>query len=239
MGRHIQTQATALRVSQNLAVQNPLALLEYKQVAPNTGSSGALEHAMLSVGVVRSFSRNKQIFGDEGPANQIYKVLAGTVCTYKILSDGRRHINSFYLADESFALEHIDRHDRAAEAISDAKILVVKRAALMALASSDAAVARQLLMLTARELARVQDRVLLLAKTAEERVAWFILEMAKRSTGDSIELPMLRQDIADYLGLTIETVSRTLKFLKDHGGIEVSTRQVVLRNRSTLRRING
>ena len=193
---------------------------------------------MLRAGVVISFRRCEEIFGDGEPADHVYKVLAGTVCTYKVFRDGRRNINAFHLAGVYFALEHADRHSHAAEAISDAQILVVKRAALMALAGRDAAVARQLLKLTACELASVQDRVSLLAKTAEERVTGFLLEMATRSTGNSIALPMSRQDIADYLGLTIETVSRTLKSLKDHAVIEVSTRQVVLRNRSTLSRIN-
>jgi CRP/FNR family nitrogen fixation transcriptional regulator len=239
MGRHMQTQATAFSASRPLVVRNPLPTPEYRQVSADTENSRALEHAMLRAGAVMSFCRSEEIFGDGEPADHIYRVLAGTVCTYKILRDGRRNINAFYLADGYFALELVDRHSHAAEAISGAKILVVKRAALMVLAGRDPAVARQLLVLTACELARVQDRVLLLAKTAEERVAGFLLEMAKRSKGNSIELPMLRQDIADYLGLTIETVSRTLKLLKDHAAIEVSTRQVVLLNRSTLSRING
>jgi len=87
----------------------------------------------------------------------------------------------------------------------------------------------------------VQDRVLLLVKSAQERVASFLLEMAERApAGNAIELPMSRQDIADYLGLTIETVSRTLTSLESVAAIEVSTsRRIVLRNRSALNRLNG
>jgi CRP-like cAMP-binding protein len=124
----------------------------------------------------------------------------------------------------------------SAEAISDAKVLVVKRSALNALAGRDASVAQQLFTLTGRELHRVQDRILLLIKSAQERVAGFLLEMSERaSQNNTVELPMSRQDIADYLGLTIETVSRTLSSLEAAAAIEVSTsRRIVLRNRAAL-----
>ena len=121
----------------------------------------------------------------------------------------------------------------SAEAITDTKVLLVKRSAINGLAGRDAAVARQLFALTGRELHRVQDRTLLLIKSAQERVASFLLEMSARVAGAiAIELPMSRQDIADCLGLTIETVSRTLTSLEDLAAIEVPTsRRIVLRNR--------
>ena len=82
---------------------------------------------------------------------------------------------------------------------------------------------------------------MLLVKSAQERVASFLLEMAERGlAGNAIELPMSRQDIADYLGLTIETISRTLTSLESCAAIEVpSSRRIVLRNRSALNRMNG
>jgi CRP/FNR family nitrogen fixation transcriptional regulator len=101
---------------------------------------------------------------------------------------------------------------------------------------------RELWALTGRELRRVQDHTLLLVKTAQERVAAFLLEMAARGpVGNAfIDLPMSRQDIADYLGLTIETVSRTLTHLESVATIEVPTsRHIVLRNRSALTKLNG
>ena len=111
----------------------------------------------------------------------------------------------------------------------------------MALAARDNDVARQMWELTARELRRVQEHSLVLIKSAEERVAGFLLEMADRvPSGGAVELPMSRQDIADYLGLTIETVSRTLKHLENAATIEVpKRRRIVLRNRSALRRLNA
>jgi CRP/FNR family transcriptional regulator, nitrogen fixation regulation protein len=101
--------------------------------------------------------------------------------------------------------------------------------------------ARQLWTLTGRELGRVQDHILLLIKSAQERVAAFLLEMAERvSSGNAVDLPMSRQDIADYLGLTIETVSRTLTRLESAATIEVPTsRRIVLRDRAALSRLNA
>jgi CRP/FNR family transcriptional regulator, nitrogen fixation regulation protein len=200
-----------------------------------------LGQSMQLMGATMSFPRNSEIFGENEPADYLYKVVSGSVRTYKILSDGRRQIGGFYLPGDVFGFQCDDEHSVSAEAISDAKVLVIKRSALNALASRDAAIARELFALTSRELWRMQKRVLLLIKNAQERVVSFLLEMAERvSAGNAIELPMSRQDIADYLGLTIETVSRTLTSLECAAAIEVPTsRRIVLRNRSALSRMNG
>jgi len=201
----------------------------------------AFDHSIQLLGATMAYSRNSEIFGENEPADYLYKVLSGSVRTYKILSDGRRQIGGFYLPGDIFGLEFADEHTLSAEAIADSKVLVIKRSVLNTLAGRDASIARQLFTLTGRELRRVQDRILLLIKSAQERVASFLLEMAERVSGDnSIELPMSRQDIADYLGLTIETVSRTLTSLECAAAIEVpSSRRIVLRNRAALSRMNG
>ena len=168
-------------------------------------------------------------------------VVSGSVRTYKILSDGRRQVGGFYLPGDIFGLEFADEHTLSAEAIGDAKVLVVKRSALNALAGRDASVAQQLFALTGRELHRVQDRILLLIKNARERVASFLLEMVERaSENNTIELPMSRRDIADHLGLTIETVSRSLTQIENTGAVEFpSRRRFVLHDRSALNRLNS
>ena len=196
----------------------------------------SLGQSMQLMGAMMAYPRNSEIFGENEPADYLYKVVSGSVRTYKILSDGRRQVGGFYLPGDIFGLEFADEHTLSAEAITDAKVLVIKRSALTALARHDASVAQQLFTLTGRELHRVQDRILLLIKSAQERVASFLLEMAERaSQNNTIELPMSRQDIADYLGLTIETVSRTLSSLETAAAIEVSTsRRIVLRNRAAL-----
>ena len=203
--------------------------------------ANALSQSMQLMGAMMAYPRNSEIFGENEPADYLYKVVSGSVRTYKILNDGRRQIGGFYLPGDVFGLEFADDHTLSAEAITDTKVIVVKRSAINALAGRDASVARQLFTLTGRELCRVQDRILLLIKSAQERVASFLLEMSERvSGGNAIELPMSRQDIADYLGLTIETVSRTLTSLECAAAIEVTTsRRIVLRNRSALSRLNG
>jgi CRP/FNR family nitrogen fixation transcriptional regulator len=217
-----------------------------RSVVATRAVDGASERNSLAqtihlMGAVMTYPRNSEIFGENEASDYLYKVVRGGVRTYKILSDGRRQIGGFYLPGEIFGLEFADEHTCSAEAITDAKVLVIKRKAVMALADRSAAVARELFALTARELRRAQERVLLLIKSAQERVASFLLEMAERGlAGNAIVLPMSRQDIADYLGLTIETVSRTLTALEICAAIEVpSSRRIVLRNRSALNRMHG
>jgi CRP/FNR family transcriptional regulator, nitrogen fixation regulation protein len=210
------------------------------RAVPPTGSH-TLGGSIELMGASMPFARNSEIYGESEPADYLYKVISGTVRTYKVLSDGRRQIGAFYLPGDMFGLEMGDEHTFSAEAITDAKVLVMKRSAVVALATRDNEVARRLWTLTSRELQRVQDHIMLLVKTARERVVSFLLEMAARMpASNAVELPMSRQDIADYLGLTIETVSRTLTSLENAAAIELpSSRRIVLRNRSALGRLNG
>jgi CRP/FNR family transcriptional regulator, nitrogen fixation regulation protein len=194
-----------------------------------------------TMGAPVPYPRNTEIYGENEPAEYLYKVVRGAVRTYKVLADGRRQIGGFHLVGDLFGLEAGDLHTFSADAIADSKVLAIRRSALMSLAQRDNGVARELWAETGRELRRVQDHILLLIKTAKERVAAFLLEMAERSkAGNVVDLPMSRQDIADYLGLTIETVSRTLTELENQAVIELPmSRRVVLRHRVALARLCG
>ena len=202
---------------------------------------GSFDNHIDLMGAPMPFGRNVEIYGENEPAEYLYKVISGTVRTYKVLNDGRRQIGAFYLPGDVFGLEVGDEHTFSAEAIVESKILVIRRSALVALAARDNEVAQQLWAMTANELQRAQGHIMLLIKTAQERVAGFLLEMAQRSAASSeVDLPMSRQDIADYLGLTIETVSRTLTQLENSAAIAVpSSRRIVLRNRAALSRLNA
>lgn len=193
------------------------------------------------IGAVMPFARNSEIYGEKERAEYLYKVLKGSVRTYKVLQDGRRQIGAFHLPGDVFGFEVGDEHTYSAEAIVDCQLLLVRRTSVAALAARDGSVARQLWAMTVAELHRTQDHIMLLVKGAQERVAGFLLEMSKRSfDSDEINLPMSRQDIADYLGLTIETVSRSLTQLEHAAAIALpSSRHIVLCNRKTLTRLNS
>ena len=194
---------------------------------PARSGLGAIE----AMGSQMRFGPNEEIFGEGEPGEYVYKVIKGAVRTYKILCDGRRQIGGFYLPGDIFGLEIGKEHQFSAEAIKDVTVLVVRRSAIVSLAERDCDAARELWSFAGRELNRVQGHLLLLVKSAQQRVASFLLEMSARlAAADAIELPMSRQDIADYLGLTIETVSRTLTQLASEQTIGLpSARRVVLR----------
>jgi CRP/FNR family nitrogen fixation transcriptional regulator len=194
------------------------------------------------MGAAVRFEHNSEIFGEGEPADYFYKVVRGAVRTYKLLNDGRRQISAFHLAGDIFGLEAGQEHRFTADAIADSTVLVIKRSTLMALATRDSEIAACLWAQATGDLLRAQDHMLLLGrKNAHERVASFLLEMAERSAGpQTVELPMSRQDIADYLGLTIETVSRTLTLLENELAIELPTsRRILLRDPAALRRLNA
>jgi CRP/FNR family nitrogen fixation transcriptional regulator len=193
------------------------------------------------MGASMRFSRNTEIFGEDEQAEYLYQVVSGAVRTYRVLDDGRRQIVAFYLPGDVFGVEAAKVHQCSAEAIVESQVLVVKRSSLMARAEREGDLSRQLWMLMVRELQRVQEHSLVLIKSAEERVAGFLLEMASRYSGSgAIELPMSRQDIADYLGLTIETVSRTLTQFVQSGAISLETsRRIQFCNRAALQRLDA
>jgi len=199
--------------------------------------SGPIEMLGAPIGV----ARNDEVYGEGESADYVYKIVSGTVRTAKLLADGRRQVGAFYLAGDMFGLEIGERHACSAEAVAPSQIVMIRRSKLVALAARDSAVAAELWTLTGRELARVQAHILLLARTAQERVAGFLLDMAaRRPAGDTVELPMSRQDIADYLGLTTETVSRTLTSLENEAAIALpNCRRIVLRDRQALREMNA
>jgi CRP/FNR family transcriptional regulator, nitrogen fixation regulation protein len=222
------------------------SVLTAKALSPAAYRSGLRSPQNLlglvdGMGAVMPFVRNSEIYGEAEPADYVYKVVAGAVRTYRILNDGRRQIGAFYLPGEIFGLESGAAHHFSAEAITNSTIRIVRRNALLSLAASEPGRARELWTLIASELERMQDHAVLLIKSAQERVASFLLELSQRlSASEIVELPMSRNDIADYLGLTIETVSRTLAQLEGEATIALpSARRIVLRNRRALNRLNA
>jgi CRP/FNR family nitrogen fixation transcriptional regulator len=189
-----------------------------------------------------SYKKDEEIYGEDEPAEYVYQVISGSVRTYKLLSDGRRQIGAFHLPGDVFGLESGTVHRLAAESIVDTTVRLVKRRSLEQAATVDVNVARKLWAMTAGDLRHAEDHMLLLGrKTAMERVATFLLEMDRRlSVTGMMALPMCRRDIGDYLGLTLETVSRALSQLHGQGVLVFSgARQIVLRNRQRLRTMDA
>ena len=186
-----------------------------------------------------SYRKGAEIFGEKEPANYVYQVESGAVRSYKLLSDGRRQIGAFHLVGDIFGLEIGTEHRFTAEAIIDTTVRLLKRRSLELVAQHDVKVAHNLLNMTTSNLRHAEDHMLLLGrKTSLERVAAFLIEMDRRSTAAGIlALPMCRRDIADYLGLTLETVSRALSRLHELGVLGFvgnNQRQIVLLDREKL-----
>jgi CRP/FNR family transcriptional regulator, nitrogen fixation regulation protein len=188
------------------------------------------------------YGKDEEIYGEDEPAEYVYQVIRGAVRTYKLLSDGRRQIGAFHLAGDVFGLESGKAHRLAAEAIIDTSVRLVKRRSLEQAAGTDVKVAQKLWTMTASDLRRAEDHMLLLGrKNAMERVANFLLEMDRRlAVAGMMALPMCRRDIGDYLGLTLETVSRALSQFHGEGVLGFSgARQIVLRNRQRLHNMDA
>ena len=209
---------------------------------PATERSDALTEAFKTLGAAVRFEANTEIQAEDEPADFFYQVVSGAVRTYKLLSDGRRQINAFHLPGDVIELEVSQNHRFSADATTPSIIRVAKRSAMIGLAARNHELATEIWRRTANNLQFAQEHMMLLGRrNAEERLANFLLEMAERSSYEgTIDLPMPRQDIADYLGLTIETVSRTLTHLASISTINLSSsRHVHLRNRAALRRLNA
>lgn len=200
--------------------------------------STSLAEVMDRLGVRMSFAKDEEIYAQEEDADLIYRVVSGVVRTTRLLSDGRRQVGDFYQAGDLFGLEVGVQHRYSAEALCDCTIQVVKRSALKAQAE-EGELDRAIWEATCRDLERAQDHVLLLGrKTACEKVASFLMDLAGRGPAEAIDLPMGRQDIADYLGLTIETVSRMLTQLQSSKVVEfASCRQFRVRKWEVLERL--
>jgi len=201
----------------------------------------ALDIAVGRIGFRKRFGINEEIYGANERADYFYKVVSGYVRSYTVVEDGRRLIAAFYLPGDIFGLEPTERHLFSAEAIFDAEMLVINRNEVMQSAARENTLARDLWAHVANELHRTQSHLLLLNKSASERVATFLLEMGDRTRHDrtrhrdEIGLPMSRQDIADYLAVTSETVSRMLTKLENTSAIALrTTRSIVLRDRAGL-----
>jgi CRP/FNR family transcriptional regulator, nitrogen fixation regulation protein len=182
--------------------------------------------------------REQEIYAQDDAADYYYQVISGGVRTVRLMADGRRQVSEFLLPGEVFGFDALDTHDFAAEALEDTLLRRFPRRRVEALAGEHVALSQQLRRMTNEKLRQAHERMMVLGRmTASERIASFLLQLADRGPGKGgqIELAMSRRDIADYLGLTIETVSRTLTMLKADGTIAMLKKcRIEIRNRRAL-----
>jgi CRP/FNR family transcriptional regulator len=176
---------------------------------------------LCRAGQTIALGRDETLFCEDEEADAVYVVVSGTLRSSKMLPDGRRQIIGFHEAGDLVGMTLADFYPYSAEGVTEVRLRRVGRRQLEDLMEATPQLRLRLLTLAARELAAAQRQMLLLGrKTARERLCSFLLERAQGACR-RIELPMSRTDIADYLGLTIETVSRTLSQLRAEGLIRM------------------
>jgi CRP-like cAMP-binding protein len=198
--------------------------------------------AVLSeFGIPLRCERDTEIYAQDDPAEHCYRIVSGGVRIVRLMEDGRRHVAEFLMAGDLFGFDVLDTHDYAAQAITATEVRRYPRQIVERLTEQNGALARALRILTIRKLRQMHERVLLLGyRTTLERLASFLLEMTGRGTPDQsgcVELLMSRKDIADHLGMTLETVSRNFTQLRQDRLIEmVHPSHIEIRDRRGLAR---
>lgn len=197
--------------------------------------ASALTDAFERHGVHMTYARNAEIYAQDDAVELLYRVVRGVVRTSRLTADGHRQVGDFYYVGDLFGLEPGPNHRFAAEALEDCEVVVVRRSAVRAYAG-DAELDRAILEAQRLEMERLQDHVVMLGrKSARERVASFLMSLAQRQDEEHTDLAMGRQDMADYLGLTIETVSRMLTQLQGEAIVEFpSSRRFQIRKWTAL-----
>lgn len=206
-------------IRHTMNVQGPSAVI----VVPPAPVAEAGEPWFHDKGARLRAGRDDVLFNEGDVARSCYRIVSGAVRLVKILADGRRYVVDFLLAGDVIGLDGGSNYEFTAEAIVETELLRYARPRLEAEFDENPQAGRQLLDLMMRRLAAAQSQMLLLGRmSAMERVATFLLNLERRlgqrpATGRTIHLDMTRTDIADHLGLTIETVSRMLNQIKRRG----------------------
>ena len=203
--------------------------------AKHTSFLGSISNENGNVGTAHNVAvqPKQMVFYEGDPADYVYEVMSGTVKLHKLLSDGRRQITGFFFPGDIIGVGLYDNHTHSAEAITEVKLRKISRTRLQDAISKNPGIGRQLFGLAADELAAAQDQLLLLGrKSPVEKVATFLLKLSERNgergeAATPIYLPMARSDIADYLGLTTETVSRTFSRLRRERAIRLLENHLV------------
>lgn len=184
--------------------------------------------------IVRSFRPHDLVFAQGQPQTHVYEVLDGVVCTYRLMSDGRRQVSGFYFPGDLIGTGVPGNNFLSAETISVARLRQIPISAISDLIRSRPDFGLRLLEHASLELEGQSDHMMSLGRrNATERIASFLVSLSRRNTrhgedAGKLTLPMTRSDIADFLGLTIETVSRTFTQLRQWGVIDLPHPQSII-----------
>ena len=197
--------------------------------------------ALASLGTISRFDRNTTIFSEGDDAGYSYKVITGAVRLSKIMSDGRRQIAEFALSGDFFGINWLEEYALTAETLNDVTVVRFGRERLVQLGDENHEARAEIFSTLRHDLWAAQNHLVILGRqSALERVASFLVQLIERNRSINkitIDLPMTRLDIADYLGLTIETVCRMLAKLKKSAIIGIPNRHTItVRNVAALRR---
>ena len=227
------------------AVQHTMnrARPSYLTPLPTPSPAATVAAGLDRVGTLTAIGRGRTLIVEGDPAEHVFKVVEGALRAVRLLPDGRRYITEFLLPGDYIGLAENGTYSQSIEAVSEAKLVKYARRRFEAFLDTDPRAGKHFFGLVCGELSATQERLLLLGrKTALERIATFLLATADRNSVDAteVELPMSRSDIADYLGLTIETVSRVLTQLRSNGVIALpSANRVVFADRDALEDISS
>lgn len=231
-----------------------MSLTEQRTRAPGrppiarAADAGRLD-PLAGLGIRISLPRDRELHAQGEPASSCYRIVSGCLRTVRLMEDGRRQVGAFLFAGDCLGFDALDTHDFAAQAVTDVVVQRYRRREVEALIERQPALARWLREMAGRNLREAYDRMLLLGrKTASERIATFLLEMAARqgngpqeggrqASGRKIALPMGRGDIADHLGLTVETVCRMMTHWRREGTITLEPNGAELRDLAALRHL--
>ena len=228
-----------------LGVNHPPCLVcEVRRLGMCAAVGTDLVPRLNAMAVGRRTAAGRMLFEEGDPADDVFTITAGMVKLYKLMSDGRRQIVGFLVPGDFLGLAFGRTYVYSAEAVVATTTCRFGRSQFLALLDACPTLEKEILARTATELAAAQEQMLLLGrKTARERVASFVLALARRrkiGQGQPFELLMSRADIADYLGLTVETVSRTLGLLgKDQLIQLVDAHAVLIRHPAALEQVAG
>ncbi len=232
--------ATAVLAKHSAPVRSPAFGPRATHLRPVTSTPSA-SSPLDKVGATVAYARGKTIIEQGNPAEYVYKVVSGALRKVNLLPDGRRHIISFLMPGDFFGFAEGADYAHTVEAVADVTLVRYSRRGFEAVLEQDPRAGRQFLGLVCKALSATQDQLLLLGrKSALERMASFLVALSDRAganhtSGAELDLPMNRSDVADYLGLTIETVSRLITRLRSWGIIDTpDAHRIVILKRDAL-----